>query len=129
MKKPSVLPKFNEKQGKGATHHEHRNFSIYRQRDPVVHQRNGDQQSRTAKAEGKNGEISVPDRTMKEYPEERMLVEHLWKTFGKDWVCMKEIAEFDGCSTRTVKRRYNIGSTGMSIFTLAHMKCQLSRKN
>lgn len=65
---------------------------------------------------------------MKEFPEERLLIERLWAAFGKDWLNAKEIASFDGCSARTVKRRYGITANGMSIVCLAHLKCQLSRK-
>lgn len=65
---------------------------------------------------------------MKEFPEERILIERLWETFGKDWLTAKEIAAFDGCSPKTAKRRYGISSNGMSIVCLAHLKCQLSRK-
>ena len=64
---------------------------------------------------------------MKEFPEERLLIERLWAAFGKDWLNIKEIAQFDGCTPRTAKRRYGI-TGGMSIVSLAHMKCQLSRK-
>ena len=64
---------------------------------------------------------------MKEFPEERILIERLWETFGKDWLSVSEIAKFDGCSTKTVKRRSGI-TGGASIVSLAHLKCQLSRK-
>ena len=64
----------------------------------------------------------------KEYPEERLTIERLWTMFQKDWLTTSEIARFDGCSVSTVRRRYGIKGGGMAISTLAHMKCQLSRK-
>ena len=64
----------------------------------------------------------------KEYPEERLTVERLWTMFQKDWISTAEIAKFDGCSVSTVRRRYHIKNGGMSISTLAHLKCELSRK-
>lgn len=65
---------------------------------------------------------------MKEFPEERLIVEKLWQTFGKDWLSVSEVAKFDGCCPKTAKRRYGISSNGISIVCLAHLKCQLSRK-
>lgn len=62
-----------------------------------------------------------------EYPEERLLIQQLWERFNKDWIKIKEIAEFDGCSVQTVRRRYGITSGGISIVCLAHKKCQLAR--
>lgn len=64
----------------------------------------------------------------REYPEERLTVERLWTMFQKDWLSAKEIAQFDGCSERTARRRYNIKNGGISITSLAHLKCQLARK-
>lgn len=64
----------------------------------------------------------------KEFPEERLTIERLWAIFQKDWLTTAEIAMFDGCSERTVRRRYNIKKGGMSIGSLAHMKCELARK-
>ena len=65
---------------------------------------------------------------MKEYPEERLLIERLWSTFGKDWLSISEIAQFDDCHPRTAKRRYDIKNGGMSIVCLAHRKCEMARK-
>lgn len=65
---------------------------------------------------------------MKEYPEERLTIERLWTMFGKDWLSLQDVAKFDGCSTRTVKRRYNIKGGGISLTSLAHLKCQLARR-
>ena len=65
---------------------------------------------------------------MREFPEERLIIERLWSMFQKDWLTVADIAQFDGCSTRTVRRRYNISKGGMSVCTLAHLKCELSRK-
>lgn len=65
---------------------------------------------------------------MKEYPEERLTIERLWLMYNKDWLSTSEIAQFDGCSSKTVRRRYKIKNGGMSISTLAHLKCELSRK-
>lgn len=64
----------------------------------------------------------------KEYPEERLLIERLWAMFEKDWITASEIAKFDGCSAKTAKRRYQFVNGGMSIVSLAHMKCELARK-
>lgn len=65
---------------------------------------------------------------MREYPEERLTIERLWSMFQKDWLSTAEIAQFDGCSARTAKRRYGLTKGGMSITSLAHLKCQLARK-
>lgn len=65
---------------------------------------------------------------MKEYEEERLCVEHIWKQFGKDWLTLAEIAKLDGCCVRTVKKRYGIRTNGMSVTSLAHMKCRLARQ-
>lgn len=65
---------------------------------------------------------------MREFPEERLITERLWEAFQKDWLSIKEVARFDGCSERTAKRRYQISSTGIGIGSLAHKKCELSRK-
>lgn len=64
---------------------------------------------------------------MSEFPEERLLIQQLWERFNKDWIKVKEIAEFDGCSVQTVRRRYGITTGGMSICTLAHLKCMKAR--
>lgn len=63
----------------------------------------------------------------REYEEERLTAERLWKEFHKDYVSLEEIARYDGCCVRTVKKRYNI-SGGISITSLAHLKCRLARK-
>lgn len=65
---------------------------------------------------------------MREYPEERLIIERLWNRFNKDHLTAAEIAEFDGCCVRTAKERYNIQKGGMNITTLAHMKCERARK-
>lgn len=65
---------------------------------------------------------------MKEYPEERMIVERLWAMFQKDWISTSEIARFDGCSPKTAHRRYGIVGGGMNIGSLAHLKCRLARR-
>ena len=64
----------------------------------------------------------------REYPEERNTVERLWQMFGKDWITTGEVAKFDGCDPKTVRRRYNIKNGGISISSLAHLKCQLARR-
>lgn len=64
----------------------------------------------------------------REYDEERSCVERLWTAFQKDWLTTSEIAKFDGCSDKTARRRYGIKNGGMAISTLAHKKCELSRK-
>lgn len=64
----------------------------------------------------------------REYPEERLIVERLWQLFQKDWLSTAEIAQFDGCSSKTAHRRYQITGGGMNICSLAHMKCQMARK-
>ena len=63
---------------------------------------------------------------MSEYPEERLLIQNLWDRFHKDYLKVSEIAQYDGCSTQTVRRRYGIRG-GMSITSLAHLKCQMAR--
>lgn len=65
---------------------------------------------------------------MREFPEERMIVERLWQMFQKDWVTTAEIAKFDGCSPKTARRRYSIVGGGMNIGSLAHLKCVLARR-
>ena len=65
---------------------------------------------------------------MREYPEERLTIERLWTMFQKDWLSTSEIAKFDGCSVWTARRRYGITGGGMSITSLAHLKCELARK-
>jgi len=65
---------------------------------------------------------------MKEYPEERQLVELLWSIYHKDWLLLHEIAEIDKCHPRTAKRRYGVPNGGMSIVSLAHRKCEMARK-
>lgn len=65
---------------------------------------------------------------MKEYPEERLIVERLWQMYGKDYLTTAEVATFDGCCPKTAHRRYNITGGGISINCLAHMKCKLARK-
>ena len=64
---------------------------------------------------------------MKEYEEERLACERLWKEFHKDWLSLEDVAAYDRCDPRTAKRRYNIGTHGISLTTLAHLKCELSR--
>lgn len=62
-----------------------------------------------------------------EFPEERILIQRLWEQFHKDYISTGEVAQFDGCSLQTVRRRYGITGGGISIVCLAHKKCQLAR--
>ena len=64
---------------------------------------------------------------MSEYPEERILIQMLWERFHKDWLKTGEIAQYDNVSVQTARRRYNIQNGGMSICTLAHLKCMKAR--
>lgn len=64
---------------------------------------------------------------MSEYPEERLLIQQLWERFGKDWLKTSEIAQYDNVSVQTARRRYSIQNGGMSICTLAHLKCMKAR--
>ncbi len=64
----------------------------------------------------------------KEFEEERLTAERLWNAFRKDWLSLQEVAKYDGCDPRTAKRRYGITAKGISISSLAHMKCLISRK-
>lgn len=64
----------------------------------------------------------------KEYAEERLTAERLWKHFHKDFITLQELAMYDGCCVRTVKKRYGISGSGICITSLAHLKCQLARK-
>ena len=64
---------------------------------------------------------------MSEYPEERLLIQNLWDRFHKDFLKTAEVADYDGCSAQTVRRRYGITGGGISIVCLAHKKCQLAR--
>ena len=64
----------------------------------------------------------------KEYPEERNTTERLWAMYQKDWITTSEVARFDGCDPKTARRRYGIKNGGISISSLAHLKCQLARK-
>ena len=64
----------------------------------------------------------------REYEEERLAAERLWREFHKDWLTLQEVAKFDGCCVRTVKKRYGITGNGVSISSLAHLKCKTSRQ-
>ena len=61
-----------------------------------------------------------------EFPEERILIQRLWEQFHKDYISTGEVAQFDGCSLQTVRRRYGI-KKGINITSLAHLKCKLAR--
>ena len=64
----------------------------------------------------------------REFEEERLIIEHIWQRFGKDWLTLQEVADLDGCCVRTVKKRYGITANGISVASLAHLKCRLARK-
>jgi len=64
----------------------------------------------------------------KEYEEERLTAERLWDTFHKDFITLQELAMYDGCCVRTVKKRYGISGNGICITSLAHIKCRLARQ-
>lgn len=65
---------------------------------------------------------------MKEYKEYRFVLESLLKAFdGKGWVSLSEIAEYDGCCVRTVKKRYGITGSGIDTTVLAYRKCELAQ--
>lgn len=65
-----------------------------------------------------------------EYAEYRIVIEALTRHFGKAWITIAELAEYEGCDPRTAKKRYAIskGVGGIDITVLAHRKCALAHK-
>ena len=65
-----------------------------------------------------------------EYAEYRLVYQSLKEHFGKGWLSVIEIAEYDGCDPRTAKKRYSIpkGAKGIDIAVLAKRKCALAHK-
>ena len=64
-----------------------------------------------------------------EYPEYRDVLEQLNLVFGpKNWISTAEVAEYDGCCVRTIKKRYGIrkGVGGIDKAVLARKKCELA---
>lgn len=64
----------------------------------------------------------------REFEEERLTAERLWNVFHKDFITLQELATYDGCCVRTVKKRYGINGNGICITSLAHLKCRLARR-
>ena len=58
-----------------------------------------------------------------EYPEYPLVVEELRRHFGKGYVTVPEIAEYDGICRRSVTAWYGIKG-GCDIAVLAYAKCK-----
>lgn len=66
---------------------------------------------------------------MAEHKAYRLVLENLYQHFGHGFITVAEIAKYEGCDPRTVRKRYDISKkvNGIDIAILATKKCELAR--